>query len=390
MKKLVELIVDDTDESGIDSISLVSEPAIEVNWIAFKRVEDEFIVPDGKDNEYLDKLFIGGQAEDELLKEGWEIESIEPVGKDEFALAPTKPNEPSDDDSPLYRIRYKYGLKYGIKQEPIIDTTREYCRTLLRKNFVWRKEELMRLNANSDGEDGGFGGNPMIWRGGYNCRHQWWKVVYKNTGDIINKASVNKQKVTDAEGRSLNLTPDWQQGDTINQKTKDAVAKGTAAPNTAKNMGLSKNFHFDDEQRVVVGPAMIPDLPILRLDEKGQEYFVYFKEDTIKKIAEKYMQNKFIDNNDIDHSGRVAADVFVMETWIKESDIDKSETFGFKELPIGTWFVKMKINNEDVWKAIKNKELNGFSVAGWFLSKEIEMSKEEMFIRQLIELLKSV
>ena len=38
-EKIFELKIQDDDElSGIDSISLVDEPAIEVNWVAFKKV----------------------------------------------------------------------------------------------------------------------------------------------------------------------------------------------------------------------------------------------------------------------------------------------------------------------------------------------------------------
>ena len=37
-EKVFELRIEDEDEiSGIDSISLVDEPAIMVNWIAFKK-----------------------------------------------------------------------------------------------------------------------------------------------------------------------------------------------------------------------------------------------------------------------------------------------------------------------------------------------------------------
>ena len=35
--------------------------------------------------------------------------------------------------------------------------------------------------------------------------------------------------------------------------------------------------------------------------------------------------------------------------------MDKSKAMGF-EVPKGTWMVSMKINNEDTWKQIKNKE----------------------------------
>ena len=49
--KIFELRIDEEDEiSGIDSISLVDEPAIEINWVAFnKEKPHEFVIPDGED-----------------------------------------------------------------------------------------------------------------------------------------------------------------------------------------------------------------------------------------------------------------------------------------------------------------------------------------------------
>ena len=65
-------------------------------------------------------------------------------------------------------------------------------------------------------------------------------------------------------------------------------------------------------------------------------------------ICEKYMKNKYTDNNDMMHDGEAVPDVFVTESWIKESNNDKSTDYGFKDLPVGTWFVSMKINNPDI------------------------------------------
>ena len=56
--KLFELkIEEDDDVSGIDSISLVDEPAIEINWMYFNKVKpQEFHIPDNEDEKYLEKL----------------------------------------------------------------------------------------------------------------------------------------------------------------------------------------------------------------------------------------------------------------------------------------------------------------------------------------------
>jgi hypothetical protein len=154
---------------------------------------------------------------------------------------------------------------------------------------------------------------------------------------------------------------------------------------------MSKQYFkiSSDEQfkKIVLGPAMIPDQKIFRKDELGNPYYVFFSAETIKMIAEKYMRNKLIDNNDQMHDGKAIKDIHVLESWIKESDNDKSTDYGYSELPVGTWFVSMKVNNDEIWEKVKSKKLNGFSVSGFF-SEEAAFSKEEMFLYQVAEILK--
>jgi hypothetical protein len=171
---------------------------------------------------------------------------------------------------------------------------------------------------------------------------------------------------------------------------KSALSWAESKINAIDREKMSKQkFQTDEEKRIVVGPAMVPDLKIYRQTKTGEPYYVTFKEDTIKMIADKYMRNKYIDNNDTEHNGRAAEDVYVYESWIKESQEDKSTKYGFGDLPIGTWFVSMKVRNPIVWERIKKKELNGFSVSGFF--EEIEQFKmEQQFLKELAEILKDL
>ena len=153
-----------------------------------------------------------------------------------------------------------------------------------------------------------------------------------------------------------------------------------------EKMSIQK-FATDDEKRIVVGPAMVPDLKIFRKDKEGNPYHVFFSAETIKMIMEKYMRNKYLDNNDENHDGQAVKDVYVIESWIKEDMQDKSNKYGYEDLPIGTWFVSMKVRNDDVWKKVKQGELNGFSVSGWF-EEVAQFCREEMFLRQVAEILK--
>ena len=85
-EKIFELKIDENDElSGIDSISLVDEPAIEVNWMYFKKQEEhEFHIPDNEDDLYISKLIEKAQDEQELLDDGWVVDKIILKGQDNF------------------------------------------------------------------------------------------------------------------------------------------------------------------------------------------------------------------------------------------------------------------------------------------------------------------
>jgi hypothetical protein len=81
----------------------------------------------------------------------------------------------------------------------------------------------------------------------------------------------------------------------------------------------------------------------------------------------------------------------VVESWIIEDEKqDKSAKYGFN-LPKGTWMISMKVNNDDVWKDVKDGKVKGFSIEGYFADR-YEMSKEknerEETINKLKELLK--
>ena len=60
--------------------------------------------------------------------------------------------------------------------------------------------------------------------------------------------------------------------------------------------------------------------------------------------------------------------------------------YGFKNLPLGTWFVQVSAeNNPEIWEAIKNKEVRGFSIEGYFTDKLIEASKEVDILDEVCE-----
>ena len=139
----------------------------------------------------------------------------------------------------------------------------------------------------------------------------------------------------------------------INGKcTTISVVEDPAIEEDFIKLKSDKLYKFD--QQILIGPALVPDKPIYRNDEHG-EYYISFDASSIKQIAADYLKHLEVN---IDHEHSIKATV--LESWIKESENDKSVDYGFN-LPIGTWFVKIHIDNEEVWQDIKNNKY-GFSI----------------------------
>jgi len=148
---------------------------------------------------------------------------------------------------------------------------------------------------------------------------------------------------------------------------------------------------FNNEQRLVVGPAMIPDKMIVRRNEiTGELYYVYFTSDTIKKLQQKFMQEKLLDKTNIEHGRKFLNDVDVVESWIVEDEMrDKQQVFGMN-YPKGTWMITMKVTDDETWKKVKDGKLKGFSVQGYFLEKAKFSHNSENLLEQIKDVLKQI
>jgi Putative phage serine protease XkdF/Protein of unknown function len=148
---------------------------------------------------------------------------------------------------------------------------------------------------------------------------------------------------------------------------------------------------FNAEQRIVVGPAMIPDkLIIRRNDITGEVYYVYFTADTIKKLQQKFMQEKLLDKTNIEHGRKFLNNVDVVESWIVEDpNMDKEQLFGM-DYPKGTWMIAMKVNDDGTWNQVKEGKLKGFSVQGYFMERAKYSSVSNEILQEIKQILKEV
>ena len=140
------------------------------------------------------------------------------------------------------------------------------------------------------------------------------------------------------------------------------------------NLTLAK---VDEEKRMLVSPALIPNKQIFRYDPNtDSDYYVYFSPETVRKASELYLKHNNHHKATYEHSDRVSV-VLTVESWIiEDTKLDKSNLYGFS-LPKGTWMVKMKIENDDLWSKVKDGTLKGLSIEGYFTNKFEQMQKKE-------------
>lgn len=137
-----------------------------------------------------------------------------------------------------------------------------------------------------------------------------------------------------------------------------------------------------DEQRMLYGPVLIPEKEIMRVDGNGDEYFIVFPREVVKEVAHQYLKKNLQHNTTLQHAFPVTG-VSVVESWLKESDSDKSEAFGMN-VPVGTWLVGMKVDDDATWNDVKEGTFKGFSIEGMFVQSGVEMlSDDTALIREV-------
>lgn len=135
-----------------------------------------------------------------------------------------------------------------------------------------------------------------------------------------------------------------------------------------------KMVYLEKEDRhMIIGPVLIPDKPIYR-DQDDEEFYIQFSKETIEKLAHDYLINDRNHSVTEQHEDMVD-DVYLIESWIKTSEEDKSNEY--MDVPIGTWIAAMKVENEDTWSKIKSGELMGFSIESFVNLKEIMLNKNK-------------
>jgi hypothetical protein len=137
------------------------------------------------------------------------------------------------------------------------------------------------------------------------------------------------------------------------------------------------HFLSSDEKMQIVGPSLIPDLDIPRKTAEGVGYMLVFTAEDIEALLAIGAKRSYKTSMTLGHQTYTDG-AFILETWIKESQNDKSTDYGFGELPVGTMFNKVQVTDQVLWNEIKEGGFNGFSIEMFSQLKEIEMEQTEI------------
>lgn len=145
----------------------------------------------------------------------------------------------------------------------------------------------------------------------------------------------------------------------------------------AKDTGKQVFTLSDSAERLITGCLMKADTPIYRNDN-GYEYYIVFSRETIKKMAQKMLSDGTFKNIDTQHNGELLPQgaLTLMEVYIKDST--KGIDPNFVDIPDGSLMTTFRIDSESIWQECLNGDyLNGFSLEGFFDTKQIDFSKNK-------------
>jgi hypothetical protein len=146
-----------------------------------------------------------------------------------------------------------------------------------------------------------------------------------------------------------------------------------------------KSYEFkthNEDKRILAGALMVADFPMYR-NMNGKEFFVKFSSETIEQLADRMVLNNKLTAFNFEHDAKKElADMHIQQFFIINTELGVNTPIGFEELPNGSLFAFVKVNNEQVWNDyVKTGIVKGFSIEGNFATKE-EFS-EQTFLNEL-------
>jgi hypothetical protein len=365
---IYKLVIDDSDELGVEWVALVDTPAIETNWHAFK--EHQF------------------ESYTDYPKQASENAKI--------ALRYAEENGWGDCGTPVGKIRANQ-LANG---------------EAISRDTIARMAAFERHRQNSQKELGDGCGRLMWLAWGGDAGIEWAQRKLKQIDNQKLKEGVphytkdgklyNGPTHKDANGRLMTGAVHTEDSEYLyhydelivnprageskdefvsrcisveigNGKEQEQAAAICYTKWDEQNMKGQFKFFADKERRLISGALMISDLPIYRADESG-EYYVVFDKEQIEKIAQRFFKKGFTHNVNMMHDSERQVDgVYMVESFIIDKTRGIKTPEGYPTLTEGSWFGTFKVDNNEVWNDfIRTGVFKGFSVEGAFAHRKLK------------------
>ena len=362
--KIFELLVDKLDEiTGVDAVALVEQPAIEADFFAFKNENIEDVIEFN-----LLKL---------AVKDHFETGSYDSI---------------VDDGKPLFdtieeaeRVAKELGCEGYHEHE--IDGKIWYMPCSQHSDLTDDLLENYEFESYTDYPESATNAakRALKWKEEHPDNDCGTRVGWARANQLANKRPISEETIARMASFARHLQhEDIPYSEGCGGLMVDAWG-GRAGIEWASNK-LDKirdeqskdkfTFSISEDQQMVVGPLMIPNKLILRVDENNEPYYVYFSKETIKNVSEKVMREKYIDQLNLEHDSDKPVDGYMVSTWLVE-DVkkDKQQVYGM-DYPEGTWMGQYKIEDLSVWNRVKEGEIKGFSIEGFFGDRFVQAKKQ--------------
>ena len=157
--------------------------------------------------------------------------------------------------------------------------------------------------------------------------------------------------------------------DKISQVYEPAIEQNFIAMEKLK----TKKVFLNEEKTCLVGPVLIPELDILRYDDKIGYYQLRYDKEVIQDCMNKFVAGGLTGESNIEHSDNSKIEGVYADNWIiTETNQYKAKALGFGELPIGTWMTAFFPTDKTVLTEDLLSKIKGFSIEGWFYHEEVK------------------
>jgi hypothetical protein len=138
----------------------------------------------------------------------------------------------------------------------------------------------------------------------------------------------------------------------------------------------------NEDKRLVYGVVMRADFPIYRIGPAGDEFYMIFRADTIRKMAQKYLAEGRQNEVNLMHvDGSEVNGVEMVQFFIKDTAKGVAPA-GFDNIADGSLFAEFHVTNDEVWAQVKDGTFKGFSLEGIF---DLEPETNEGWINEVVE-----